>query len=150
MYAETSSRNRQATVTIRRIAVVLTTTLISVMLAGCSVGLGVNSDKDLKGTRTAGDDSYVGSYKADYKKFTGEETVFGGTGLKTIIHVSGTVTDESGTSAILVANGSPAKQAILVKNGSFDQTYNVDGVSFYVYVVGGQFTGSVNLYSKEQ
>ncbi|MDB8879248.1 hypothetical protein PN308_10685, partial [Pediococcus acidilactici] len=89
-------------------------------------------------------------YKADYSKFTGEEAVFGGTGKKTSIHLNGTITGTSGTGRILVTNGSDTKRPVPATNGKIDQTYNVTGTSFYIYVTGDQFTGTVNLTSKEQ
>lgn len=95
-------------------------------------------------------DSYTGGYKADYSKFTGEEAVFGGTGKKASIHLNGTITGTSGTGRILVTNGSDTKRPVPATNGKIDQTYNVTGTSFYIYVTGDQFTGTVNLTSKEQ
>lgn len=42
----------------------------------------LTSDGDLKGTRQQGEDSYTGSYQADYSDFTGKEILFGGTALE--------------------------------------------------------------------
>lgn len=81
---------------------------------------------------------------------TGEEAVFGGTGKKASIHLNGTITGTSGTGRILVTNGSDTKRPVPATNGKIDQTYNVTGTSFYIYVTGDQFTGTVNLTSKEQ
>lgn len=134
----------------RRIIAVLLVALASIMLTGCSVDLGVAGDNDLQGARTKGDDFYVGRYKADYDRFTGEEAVFGGTGKKATIHLTGTITSTSGTGRILVANGSDTKQPVPATDGRIDQTYDVMGTSFYIYVTGDQFTGSVNITSKER
>lgn len=133
-----------------RVIAVLLAVFAAIMLAGCSTGIGVSGDKDLKGARTTGNDSYTGVYQADYDKFTGEETVFGGTGKETSIHLTCTIENMSGIGKILVANGSDAKRAVPVTDGAIDQTYDVEGTSFYVYVTGDQFTGTVNLTSKEQ
>ncbi len=37
----------------------------------------ITKDRKLQGERKLGEDSYVGSYKADYESFSGEEIVFG-------------------------------------------------------------------------
>lgn len=79
-----------------RVIAVLLAVFAAIMLAGCSTGIGVSGDKDLKGARTTGNDSYTGVYQADYDKFTGEETVFGGTGKETSIHLTGTIENMSG------------------------------------------------------
>lgn len=134
----------------RRIIAVLLVAFASIMLTGCSVDLGVAGDNDLQGTRTQDGDSYTGGYKADYSRFTGEEAVFGGTGKKASIHLTGTITGTSGTGRILVTNGSDTKRPVPATNGRIDQTYDVTGTSFYIYVTGDQFTGTVNLTSKEQ
>lgn len=42
----------------------------------------LTDNKDLQGTRELGEDSYVGTYQADYDDFTGKEIVFGGTSLE--------------------------------------------------------------------
>lgn len=42
----------------------------------------LTDNKDLQGTRELGEDSYVGTYQADYDNFTGKEIVFGGTSLE--------------------------------------------------------------------
>lgn len=36
----------------------------------------LTDNKDLQGTRELGEDSYVGTYQADYDDFTGKEIVF--------------------------------------------------------------------------
>ena len=41
----------------------------------------ITKNRKLQGERKLGEDSYVGSYKAEYESFSGEEIVFGGTGL---------------------------------------------------------------------
>ena len=116
----------------RRVIAVLIAALAAIILTGCSTGIGVAGDRNLQGIRTQDGDSYTGGYKADYSKFTGEEAVFGGTG------------------RILVTNDSDTKRPVPATNGKIDQTYNVTGTSFYIYVTGDQFTGTVNLTSEEQ
>ncbi len=41
----------------------------------------LTEDKDLHGTRIAGEDSYTGTYTGDYEGFSGKEYLFGGTSL---------------------------------------------------------------------
>lgn len=42
----------------------------------------LTKEKDLQGDRTEGEDTYTGSYSAEYKEFNGTEYIFGGTGLE--------------------------------------------------------------------
>lgn len=112
----------------RRVITVLIAALAAIILTGCSTGIGVAGDRNLQGIRTQD----------------------GGTGKKASIHLNGTITGTSGTGRILVTNGSDTKRPVPATNGKIDQTYNVTGTSFYIYVTGDQFTGTVNLTSKEQ
>ena len=40
---------------------------------------GLSKDKQLKGKRVFGTDKYIGTYQAEYKNTTSEESIFGGT-----------------------------------------------------------------------
>lgn len=42
----------------------------------------LTAEKDLQGDKVKGEDTYTGSYHADYEEFSGTEYLFGGTGLK--------------------------------------------------------------------
>ena len=42
----------------------------------------LTKERDLKGDKTKGDDTYTGSYTAQYNDFNGKEYLFGGTGLE--------------------------------------------------------------------
>lgn len=42
----------------------------------------LTDENDLQGDKTKGDDTYTGSYVADYEDFNGEEYIFGGTALE--------------------------------------------------------------------
>ena len=42
----------------------------------------LTDEKDLAGERTAGADTYTGTYTAEYDNFSGTEYLFGGTGLE--------------------------------------------------------------------
>ena len=42
----------------------------------------LTDEKDLQGDKTKGEDTYTGSYVADYEDFHGKEYIFGGTALE--------------------------------------------------------------------
>ena len=42
----------------------------------------LTDENDLQGDKTKGDDTYTGSYNAEYEDFNGTEYIFGGTGLE--------------------------------------------------------------------
>ena len=42
----------------------------------------LTDEKDLQGDKTKGEDTYTGSYNAEYDDFSGTEYIFGGTGLE--------------------------------------------------------------------
>lgn len=74
----------------------------------------------------------------------------GGTGKHTTIHVTGRVSGTQGAGTILVTDGSDMKRPLPIHRGAFDQTYALDGSSFYIYASGDHFTGSLTLISKEE
>ena len=61
----------------------------------------LTDENDLQGDKTKGDDTYTGSYVADYEDFNGEEYIFGGTALKrdkgSALTVTYELTVDSGT-----------------------------------------------------
>lgn len=135
---------------IRRLVIFITALLALSAFSGCSTGLGVSRQDDLVGTRSDAADSYSGRYMASYHGFTGTETLFGGTGKHTTIHVTGRVSGTQGAGTILVTDGSDMKRPLPIHRGAFDQTYALDGSSFYIYASGDHFTGSLTLISKEE
>jgi hypothetical protein len=134
----------------RRITILITALLALSTLSGCSTGLGISRQDDLVGTRSDDTDSYSGKYTASYHGFTGTETLFGGTGKHATIHVTGQVAGTQGTGTVLVTDGSDMKCPLPVREGTFDQTYTLDGSSFYIYASGDHFTGGLTLISKEE
>ena len=134
----------------RSLIIFITALMALFTLSGCSTGLGVSRQNDLVGTRSDSTDSYSGKYTASYQGFTGTETLFGGTGKHATIHVTGQVSGTQGTGTILVTDGSNIKRPLPIHKGTFDQTYALDGSSFYVYASGDHFTGSLTLISKEE
>lgn len=134
----------------RRILTLIMALAVVATLAGCSTSLCVSSQQDLVGTRMEDTDSYSGQYSASYHEFTGTETLFGGTGKHATIHITGHILDEQGTVAVLESNGSDTKQHVPIHDGSFDQTYTVDGTSFYIYATGEHYTGRLTLTAKNQ
>ncbi len=81
----------------------------------------LTSEADLQGTRTFGEDGYVGTYQAQYDGFTGEETVFGGTALErdagNEVTLSCTLTLAEGTAQVLFQSGGPSAGSALRHSG---------------------------------
>lgn len=135
---------------IRCLIMFITMLLALSTLSGCSTDLRVSRQNDLIGTRSDATNSYSGKYTATYHGFTGTETLFGGTGKHATIDVTGEVSGIQGTGTVLVTDGSDIKRPLPVNQGTFDQTYTLDGGSFYVYTCGDHFTGNLTLTSKEE
>lgn len=130
--------------------ILITALLALTTFSGCSTSLGVSRRNDLVGTRSDAPDSYSGKYTASYHEFTGTETLFGGTGKSATIRVTGQMSGTQGTGTVLVTDGSDMKRPLPIHQGAFDQTYALDGSSFYVYASGDHYTGSLTLISKEE
>ncbi len=106
----------------------------------------------LKGEKTEGKDAYVGNYVAEYDCFSGEEYIFGGTGLNreagNKLTASFTLKITSGSAAIvwihsgssyIIADGSDDEGIVELELGSGDN---------YLMLKGDNFTGTMELEVK--
>ena len=151
----------------RRIAILLIAGCMMLLSTGCSkdqiisqynnvlqtIGdKSITKDRKLQGERKLGEDSYVGNYKADYKSFTGEEIVFGGTALSrdagNEIKVSCRIEAKSGTVKIVFQSGTEDVRVLCDDTGEHTETIELPSASNYLKIEGKDFTGEVELDSQ--
>ena len=77
----------------------------------------------MQGKRTEGEDSYTGTYQADYTRFSGTEILFGGTTVEcekgSTVEVECTLTIEEGEAIIFLQSGNNDPTVILQANDTF-------------------------------
>ena len=114
---------------------------------------GLSKDKQLKGKRVFGTDKYIGTYQAEYKNTTSEESIFGGTLLhrKNGDHIKLKINVEKESGSINVINKLGNNEISLIKeNGEYEDTVYIDGMSYYLIVKLENFNGKINIISDEQ
>ena len=103
----------------------------------------------LQGKRTEGEDSYTGTYQADYTRFSGTEILFGGTTVEcekgSTVEVECTLTIEEGEAIIFLQSGNNDPTVILQANDTFTGKFEVGNGSSYFGIWGEEFTGSAEL-----
>lgn len=108
--------------------------------------IGVSASSSLIGQRQLADhDSYLGSYRADYRSFTGGEWPFGGTfrahGERRVV---GILQVDAGRGAVVVSVGGE-RHRLAVGGGRFDERVDIPASSFYVGVEGDGLRGRLEL-----
>lgn len=108
----------------------------------------ITKDRDLVGEREKGVDDYVGTYKAAYTQFDGEEYIFGGTSLKRKeggdLQAMYSLTIQSGEAALYWLEGD---NEIVIADASDKGVYEFTihaGKNFLV-LKGEGFTGELSL-----
>ena len=112
---------------------------------------GLSKDKQLKGKRVFGTDKYIGTYQAEYKNTTSEESMFGGTLLhrKNGDHIKLKINVEKESGSINVINKLGNNEISLIKeNGEYEDTVYIDGMSYYLIVKLENFNGKINIISE--
>ena len=112
---------------------------------------GLTKDNKLEGKREYGIDEYVGTYTANYKNKTKEETIFGGTTLNrengNTITIKIKVEKQSGNIEIISNSGTESE--VLIKNtGEIEKTVDVKEKSYYLKVKVTDFTGNVEIVAE--
>jgi hypothetical protein len=135
----------------RRWAAVILAVLVAVVLSGCSMGsFGLTADKDLQGERTEGESSYVGDYTTDYRKFSGSETVFGGTDSDSKkLHITGSANNASGKVSVTYETDGSDPVVIPLKDGKIDAEFTARS-STYIKINAEQYTGHLELKSEQE
>ncbi len=106
----------------------------------------LTDEKDLQGDKTKGEDTYTGSYTADYEDFNGEEYIFGGTALErdkgSDLTVTYQLTVDSGTVRFYWRDKEEEK---IIADTSDTGTYSVtlEEGDNYLTLEGDNFCGSL-------
>ena len=108
----------------------------------------ITDEKDLQGDKTKGEDTYTGSYVADYEDFNGEEYIFGGTALErdkgSDLTVTYELTVDSGTVKLYWRDKEEEK---IIADESDTGTYSVtlEEGDNYLTLEGDDFCGSLRV-----
>lgn len=108
----------------------------------------LTDENDLQGDKTKGDDTYTGSYVADYEDFNGEEYIFGGTALErdkgSDLTVTYQLTVDSGTVRFYWRDKEEEK---IIADASDTGTYSVtlEEGDNYLTLEGDDFCGSLQV-----
>lgn len=109
----------------------------------------LTSDANLQGERRFGEDSYVGTYQAEYAGFTGEEIVFGGTAVEreagNEVKLSCDLTLAEGTVQVLFQSGDNPPEVLCDTAGSHTATLPLPSGGNYLIVQAENATGSIRL-----
>lgn len=153
-----------------KLVAIATTCCLLFGTAGCSLLDNVDKDKvldayngiiqsvgkamltkgiSLKGDREFGADKYMGTYTADYKKFTGTEYLFGNTSIEreTGKYVTVTCTFEvtEGTGQLFWLCGADDPVVLLEGSGKYSETVELPEGGNYFGITGDGLKGSVEL-----
>ena len=108
----------------------------------------LTDENDLQGDKTKGEDTYTGSYVADYEDFNGEEYIFGGTSLErdkgSDLTVTYELTVDSGTVRFYWRDKEEEK---IIADTSDTGTYSVtlEEGDNYLTLEGDDFCGSLRV-----
>lgn len=109
----------------------------------------LTDDNDLCGQRTTEGNDYLGTYHSDYKKYTGEEYLFGGVSVdsKNIskIKISYSLSQKAGNVKILLVTGKEEKQLFKDTDKSGSKIVALQGGTNYVVIKCEKFSGTVDL-----
>ncbi len=101
----------------------------------------------LKGNREFGEDHYTGTYEVTYKKFKGEEVLFGGTTIEREndnIHIEINVENSEGNIKIYMKL-KEKEETLAIEDGSYEFDFNVKDGSNYLIIKGDNYSGKVNI-----
>lgn len=110
----------------------------------------LTSKSKLKGSREFGEDHYTGTYEVIYKKFKGEEVIFGGTTIerdKDNIHIELNVQNSKGSIKIYMKL-KEKEETLAIDDGSYEFDFNVKDGSNYLIIYGDNYSGKVNIEIK--
>lgn len=105
----------------------------------------------LAGDRWKGPDGYSGSYQACYRRFSGTETLLGGTTAldSHTIEVTCSIDAKAGMLKVVLQRGSE-EEVLLEGAGEYQGTLELEPGSNFLCAVGESFTGSLTLNSSEK
>lgn len=103
----------------------------------------------LKGDREFGADNYVGTYKADYKNFTGTEYLFGGTSIERkngdSVVVTCSLKVKNGTARLFLLSGEKDPVVLVEGSGEYSGTVELPAGGNYFAITGEGLKGSAAL-----
>lgn len=117
----------------------------------------LTEDKKLKGERERGIDDYVGSYEAEYTRFSGEEYIFGGTSMErkngSTLKVTYSLHIRSGTAALYwlgsadehIILGDKEQHMIAEVTAEDVYEFTLNTGDNFIVLKGDDFTGSLSL-----
>lgn len=109
----------------------------------------LTGNKKLQGNREFGENSYVGTYKADYDNFTGKEILFGGTSLDrddgNEIHISCDLDIGSGTAKVILQTGNDESKILCETSQRYSEVIELSAASNYIIIQAENFMGSCEL-----
>lgn len=109
----------------------------------------LTADHDLQGKREFGTDEYVGTYECNYKGYSGEEILFGGTSVDrkagNKIDIGCELQIDDGSIEVYFKSGSDERKVLLDRPGSYKETLELPAASDYVGIKCYEFSGTINL-----
>lgn len=109
----------------------------------------LTSDRRLKGDREFGKDSYVGTYEAEYKNFSGSELLFGGSDLTreegNNLQITCSLKIESGAAKVSWYSGDEEPTVLLQETGECSDTIELKEGWESLRVEGDRFKGEVTV-----
>lgn len=111
----------------------------------------LNKDKNLIGDREFGNDSYVGTYSTQYDSFTGNETIFGGTGLERAnkeFTLQYKVEVKEGSFKLVLITGAD-EEVIVEATEEGTYRYDFNQSDLYIKIVGNDFSGDLEIEIKD-
>ena len=110
--------------------------------------LSLTPDLLLQGEREKSEDGYSGAYRAEYRDFSGTETLLGGTTAldSHTVDVTCSITVESGMLKLVLQRGSE-EEVLLEGTGSYAGTLTLESGSNFLCAVGESFRGTLQLES---
>lgn len=109
----------------------------------------ITNDRGLKGDREFGKDHYVGTYRAEYKNFSGSEILFGGTSIQreegNSLRVACRLKIENGTAKVTWHSGDEEPAVLLQETGEYFGTIELKGGWESLRVEGNEFIGEVDI-----
>lgn len=104
----------------------------------------------LKGKREFGEDHYVGTYKVTYKKFKGEEVLFGGTTIEredANIHIKLNI-DESDGNIKVIMKLKEKEEILATEDGAYEFDFNIKDGSNYLVIDADNYSGKIDMKIK--
>lgn len=109
----------------------------------------ITADADLIGQRTAAEDAYTGSYRADCSGDSGRDVIFGGGSVEPReLHIYGAIHAASGKATVRIRMNEEVKELPVKEDGSFETDLQLQSGGNYIMMTYKDFHGSVEMISE--